>query len=1263
MDHPFLTSSTKPLRHKSPLKHSFRKLGPAVPAMAVLAAVLAVGLFAVVSDHPCPVAMRLVAGGAEASVSAPDQAPASADAGLVAGDAEAAGPADAGLVADDSGAAGQASRAAVEKLIAEQKFEAAAAECARIRDDARKRGDNALWAWALIKEGQLRTSLHGYETAVRFFKEQPWPDSPIERDMLELFFANSLVIYYHAYSWDIGQRERVESAGPIDLKSWTRDQIFDEAWQALMRVWKDRDSLAARKPGEFPGFWSVGDYPAGVRDSLRDAVIYLMAGLLSDTTFWTPRQSNETWLLDLPKLLSRAGKTSAAEASEVLGSTSSHPVEKAAALLGEHESWSRRSGRPAAALEARFELVRALYEAFDSDDSRALIRMHLAGFLASNRKDPWWATGQALLAEYTQGESAPDALVRARKVALEGVERFPNSPGGRHCLHIVKAIEAPEYAIEAMRLDAAGRRSVRITHRNLDRVFLRAYALDLEGLVKSSKDYSIFPQGEDARKIVERQRAAAAWRSDLAATADFRNHHTYANLPETLAPGLYYVTASAREDFGGTANKMIGLSVVVGDIVLIKREGGGMARAAATEGAGGEEIIALSGATGRPLPEVTVDLYAFDWKNGHTKIGSKSTDAGGRVWFAPSARGGSYFLLARKGRDIAFDSDYLYLQNRPEPADTRAALLYTDRSIYRPGQKLFWKVLAYKGRPDLGRISPDAGSAVTVWLEDINSQRVAQASASANAFGTASGEFTIPATGRPLGGWSLRSSPGGYASVRVEEYKRPTFEVVIKDPEKPLRLNRPAALAGEARYYFGLPASGGEAVWQVKREPVYPRWWWWDTGGGRSQTVAGGRAKVGADGTIDVAFTPRADEKKSGAGPGLSYRYTLSVDVTDEGGETRSAERSFRLGLISVEARIEGESAFVRADAKAAFAVTRADLDGRPKAGKGAWRVVRLIEPEKTLLPADQPMAVEPGTEDSAYPPTPGDRLRPRWNGAPSPDEILRLWREGGEAAKGTVEHDAQGLAKVEVPALGAGAYRLLYETKDDFGAVCKDSLSFLVAGKAKPAFKLPLVLRAEKAAVVAGGTARFLVDSGWSGQPMLLETFRGGSLWERRWIEAGKDGGTIDVPVGEDLRGGFGVRVTADPRPSIHERRGLGLRSLGQQGAGDLVRDVPGQAHAGRPRDLARHGQVAQGDVRDGRVVRDNRVAGREGPPSYSPICTIAASISSPRTIRPGCWASTPIGRGPFGGASGSAGRRRCSSSKITGAISRATRGSGRTI
>ena len=1100
------------------------KLGPAFPAAVVLALLFAAGLFAVVADRPCLRAAGLggpplhgydrPAGRAGSPGMAIDRiAPAEV--------VTTTGP-------DLEQLRGKAAREAVQKLIDEQKLEAAAAECARIREEARAKNDVTLWTWALIREGQLRTSLHGFETAVRFFKAQPWPDSPVERDMLDLFFANSLVTYYRAYSWEINQREQVESTGPIDLKSWTRDQIFAEAWGALLRVWRDHDRLAARRATDFPDFWSPGDYPPGVRDTLRDAVVYLMARLLSDTTFWTPRQSNETWLVGLPALLAKAGKTSAAEASIVLASSTAHPVEKLAALLGEHESSSRRAGRPVGALEARFELLRSLYQSFDGAGDRALLRKHLAAFLAANRKDPWWATGQATLAEFTRDEDVPDALVRARKLALDGAERFPKSPGGERCLHIARSIEAADYSLESMRLDAAGRRSVRVTHRNLDRVFLRAYPLDLEALVTSSKDFMIFPQGDRARKIVEGGRPTAAWTAALAGTPDYRDHHTYTDLPASLAPGLYLVAASAREDFAESGNKTVGLGVTVGDLVLVKREGGGRALVGKTDVAGGEEVFALSGATGRPLAEVTVDLYAFDWRKGHAKVESKTTDAAGRVWFAPSAPSGAYFLLARHGRDVAFDSDYIYRQGRPETRATRNALIYTDRSIYRPGQKLFWKVLACKGRPDLGQISPDAGAAVSVWLDDINGQNVAQASAVTNTFGTASGEFMIPATGRPLGAWRLRASPPGFASVRVEEYKRPTFEVTIMDPEKPLRLNRPAALKGEARYYFGLPVTGGEAVWRVLREPVYPRWWWWDRGGQDGQTVAGGRAKVGPDGAIDVAFTPQADEKQGGASSGLSYRYTLSVEVTDEGGETRTAERSFRLGFVSVEARIDQETGFIAAGAKGTFTINRTDLDGAPKAGKGAWRVVRLVEPEKTLLPADQPLPAAPGTVDPAYPPTPGDLLRPRWGGAVAPHEILSLWKAGAEAARGTVENDAKAQARVELTGLSAGAYRLLYETKDDFGAVCRDSLDFLVAGGARSAFRLPLVVRAEHDSITVGGTARVLVAGGWNGQPLLLETFRGGELWERRWLEAGKDNGVIEVAVGEELRGGFGVRVSA---------------------------------------------------------------------------------------------------------------------------------------
>jgi len=965
----------------------------------------------------------------------------------------------------------------------------------------------------LIKEVQLRTALHGYETAVRFLKEESWPKDPVLRDMVELFFAQSLLIYHSSYSWEINRRERVEAKGPIDLKAWTKDQIFQEAWNSLMKVWKDRDHLEDLKAKDFPDFWNPGDYPVGIRDTLRDAVAYLMANILADTDFWTPRESNETYLLDLDALMERPADEKTAAIA--LLDAAVHPLERLCALLGEHESWCRKSGRTEAALEARLERLRALNESFRQEDDRARIRKSLADSLDRFRSYPWWAWGQALLAEFTREADSPDALVQARKLALQGAGAYPNSPGGQRCLHIVKNIESPEFSIEAMRTDAPGRRSVRATHRNMGSLFFRAYPVDLMERIRTSKDYSLFPGWREAQQIIERSRPAAAWSIVLPPTPDYWEHQTYADLPAGFRPGLYLVAASAREDFSKENNRIQGVNVIVGDIVLLKRG----------TNEGDQDVLVLSGETGKPVSEVRVDLYAYDWQKGHARTNSLTTDAQGRVHFASGGKPTPYFLLASKGNDITLDPDYLYLYGRSKPGQATAALIYTDRSIYRPGQKLYWKVLSYQGRTDLGRLLPAANASTSVWLEDINGERVAEATKTTNSFGTASGEFVIPAAGRPLGAWRLRSSPNGLSQIRVEEYKRPTFEVAIKDPDKPLRLNRPAVLKSEARYYFGLPVSSGQVVWQVKREPVYPRWWW-RTDGDQGQIVSGGRGRLKEDGSFEMNFTPAADERKAKPDSGLSYRYTLSVDITDEGGETRSASRSFRLGFVNIEASLVADSGFFRKGTECSFTINRVDLNGVPKPGRGTWRIVRLIQPKTTLLPSEQPLPESPnGGKPKAYQ-TPGDLLRPRWEQAPPPETILRLWKEGAEAAGGPAEHGANGAAKVKVGALDPGAYRLLYETQDDFGAASKDSLDFLVAGE-RAAAELPLVLSAERASVQVGGTARLLIHSGWSNQPLLFETFKGGEVWDSRWLDCEADGGVLEIPVMEELRGGFGARLS----------------------------------------------------------------------------------------------------------------------------------------
>ncbi len=158
---------------------------------------------------------------------------------------------------------------------------------------------------------------------------------------------------------------------------------------------------------------------------------------------------------------------------------------------------------------------------------------------------------------------------------------------------------------------------------------------------------------------------------------------------------------------------------------------------------------------------------------------------------------------------------------RESGAEAPRSLVFTDRSLYRPGQTLHWKVLAFDGRADQGRLALLPGTPVTVALIDPNGERVAEQVSTTNAFGSRSGEFVIPA-GRLLGDWRLEVTPSGSASIGVEEYKRPTFEVTLERPSEEPRLNRPAKLAGEARYYFGLPVASGRVAWRVERDRPAP---------------------------------------------------------------------------------------------------------------------------------------------------------------------------------------------------------------------------------------------------------------------------------------------------------------------------------------------------------------------------------------------------------------------------------------------------------
>ncbi len=277
---------------------------------------------------------------------------------------------------------------------------------------------------------QLRTGLHGYETAVRFLKEQPWPEGLLPRTTLELFYAHALAEYAHAYSWEIAQRERVESPQGRRTRRPEGAGRASRSWPRrgarISRSGPGAQALSALPVDRLAEYLQPNNYPKEVRGTLRDAVSYLFVELLADTSFWTPEQSNGVYRL----AVARSSRPTGGTPTSRLTDPAAHPAEQIAAILGDLETWHaarRRARRPSSRRASRG--CAGSTRSSRTRPTAARSAQDLEARLPRYRSVAWWAMGMAELAEFREAEDAPDNLIRARETAQRGLARVPAVAG------------------------------------------------------------------------------------------------------------------------------------------------------------------------------------------------------------------------------------------------------------------------------------------------------------------------------------------------------------------------------------------------------------------------------------------------------------------------------------------------------------------------------------------------------------------------------------------------------------------------------------------------------------------------------------------------------------------------------------------------------------------------------------------------------------------------------------------------------------------
>lgn len=946
-------------------------------------------------------------------------------------------------------------------------------------------------------------------------------NAPAEmRTVLEAILANWYWHYYQQNRWRFLQRTQTSEAPGDDFTTWDLKRILGAIDSQFQKALSDADTLKKTPIAAYDDLLEKGSMPDTCRPTLYDFIAFNalefyasddQAGLQSEDRFvlqpespvFEPLEAFLDWRIDTPD-------------------TESLTV-KALRLYQDILSFHRADSNPDARYDAdllriEFGDRRAAGEAKDTRHRDALER-----YAKTRASHPFSARARAAWARVVL--TADKNPLAARAIAARGLADFPTSIGGALCHNLIQEIDAHTLQIEAERVWNACRPNLTVCYRNLDHVYFRVYADDFAARMRGKdvwRNPSYLDRDETQRLL--KTPPTLAWDAALPPTTNYLQRTERLPPPKDLKPGFYFLLASAREDFGETDNQIAATAFWVSDLALVLRTS---YESDAIEG------FVLQAASGEPIAGARVDGWSQKGDKRATLPGV-TTDAQG--FFRIEKQSQHYFLLRATSSNqtlSTMENQWLY-RNPPPTWPQEQTVFFTDRALYRPGQTVRYKGICIRYDPPKGAYATLADRTVTVVLKDANGKDVARLNHTLNAYGSFDGSFVAPRD-RVTGHMRLETAggPSGSASFRVEEYKRPKFQVTVDAPKEAARLGGEVTVSGHAKTYTGMPVAGAKVSYRVAREVRYPmwwgwccRWWFWAPPQQSGQEIAHGVATTDDAGVFTVRFTarpaPEVDSKTE-----ATFVFTVHADATDSTGETRSGERFVHVGFTALQASMTADGWQTAAHpVKIAVRTTSPDGDGRP--AKGIVKIHRLIEPDQVVRARMQ--------SPFGYP-------YPAWaagtaaNRAQADDPDLsdpNAWELGKVVKEEKFRTDDAGQAELKFK-LRPGAYRAMLETQDAFGKTVTARLPLLVIDEDAKCFpvRLPNYLAVADGSLQPGETFRAVWGSGYAKARAFVEVASQGRAIQRYWTTAGRTQNVIEQEVGENLRGGFTLRLTF-----VHDNR-----------------------------------------------------------------------------------------------------------------------------
>ncbi|MDE2657799.1 MAG: MG2 domain-containing protein, partial [Verrucomicrobiota bacterium] len=685
--------------------------------------------------------------------------------------------------------------------------------------------------------------------------------------------------------------------------------------------------------------------------------------------------------------------------------------------------------------------------------------------------------------------------------AIAGRDAFPESRGGKHCHNLVAQIEQKSINIQTESIWNAPWPELSVAYRNITEVHFRLVPADWNKF--REKNFRL--SSKEERQALLKMEPVKSWRHDLPPTADYKQRTELFTVPDNVKPGFYFLISSADASFRENNNQTQTATVWISDLSLVVRS-----RANQLEG------FVVQGNSGDPVAGAQVDVWLLGNRGKYVKK-TGTTDESGMFSIQRARNQYRGFILAQhNGQQVGTTGRNNYwggTVQQPEPKNS--VMFFTDRAIYRPGQTIQFKGIAlawHQGKDDYN-IMPDRK--ITVILHDPNREEVERLDLKTNGYGSLSGSFTAP-KGRLTGNFQIATTavPRGQVYFRVEEYKRPKFLVELGKPKQSPKLGETVQLNGRAADYTGAPIGSAKGKFHITRQARWPVWWRWHYWGGgpihsQQRQIAHGTFETKPDGSFVIEFDAIPDASVPEESE-PTFNYQIVAEVTDGSGETRSDTTHVPVGYTTLQATMTAD-AWQTVAKLVELNITTQSLAGVPESAKGKLTVYALEQPKtikrsRLIGGSAWPRGEEPEV-DGANPET---------------------WPLGQAISTHDVETNTKGQAKVEAK-LAVGVYRAILETSDRLGKPVKAILLLRVVDPAAEhlTIRLPQIVMSEKQSLEPGETLRLFWGTGYDVGRAFIEVEHRHKIVQRFWTKPALTQRLLEVPVTEEMRGGFTVHVT----------------------------------------------------------------------------------------------------------------------------------------